>query len=123
MNANRKASVEARLETAIADAARSPDVAISNDDVRAAAASIAPSVMEQVVSPVIDKLTNNEPWYQSYALVGAGVALVSGLYGLGYDFLDGSIPTPAELTPHLTTVFGSAVVIYGRLFATRPLGA
>ena len=76
MNANRKASVEARLKTAIAAAARSPDVAISNDDVKAAAASIAPAVMDQVVSPVIDKLTNNEPWYQSYALVGAGVEVV-----------------------------------------------
>jgi hypothetical protein len=29
------------------------------------------------------------------------VALVGGVYGLGYDFLDGSIPTPSELTAHL----------------------
>jgi len=122
MNAKRKAVVEAQLETAIASAAMSPRVAIDNADVAAAAEVIAPAVMHQVVTPVIDKLTNNEPWYQSYALVGAGVALVSGLYGLGYDFFDGTIPTPAELTPHLTTIFGSGMVIFGRLRAVRPLG-
>lgn len=123
MNAKRKAVVQAQLETSIAAAAKaSPRVAIDNADVQAAAEAIAPAVMHQVVAPVIDKLSNTEPWYQSYALLGAGVALVSGSYGLGYDFFDGSIPTPAELTPHLTTIFGSGMVIFGRLRAVKPIG-
>lgn len=120
MTNSRKRSVAAAVERAVGDAARRPDVPIADGLAEVAAVKIAGAVM---AAPELKFATNGEPWYQSYVTLGSLVALVGGCYGLGYDFLDGSIPTPPELTAHLPGVFGPLLALYGRWFATKPVGA
>ena len=120
MTKSRKRSVAAAIERAVEDAARRPDVPIADGLAEVAAVKIADAVM---ASPEVKFATNGEPWFQSYVTLGSLVALVGGCYGLGYDFLDGSIPTPSELTAHLPGVFGPLLALYGRWFATKPVGA
>ena len=120
MTKSRRRSVAAAVERAVEDAARRPDVPIADGLAEVAAANIAGAVM---ASPEVKFATNGEPWFQSYVTLGSLVALIGACYGLGYDFLDGSIPTPSELTAHLPGVFGPLLALYGRWFATRPMGA
>ena len=120
MTKSRKRSVATAVERAVEGAARRPDVPIADGLAEVAAAKIANAVM---AAPEVKFATNGEPWFQSYVTLGSLVALVGGCYGLGYDFLDGSIPTPSELTAHLPGVFGPLLALYGRWFATKPVGA
>jgi hypothetical protein len=119
MTKSRKRSVAAAVERAVEDAARRPDVPIADGLAEVAAGKIADAVM---ATPEVKFATDREPWFQSYVTLGSLVALVGGSYGLGYDFFDGSIPTPSELTAHLPGVFGPLLALYGRWFATKPLG-
>lgn len=120
MTKSRKRSVAAAVERAVEDAARRPDVPIADGLAEVAAVKIAGAVME---APEVKFAANGEPWFQSYVTLGSLVALVGGCYGLGYDFLDGSVPTPSELTAHLPGVFGPLLALYGRWFAIKPMGA
>ena len=120
MTKSRKDSVAAAVERAVEDAARRPDLPIADGLAEVAAVKIADAVM---ATPEVKFAVNGEPWFQSYVTLGSLVALVGGCYGLGYDFLDGSIPMPSELTAHLPGVFGPLLALYGRWFATKPGGA
>lgn len=120
MTKSRKQSVTAAIERAVENAARRPDVPIADGLTEVTAVKIATAVM---AAPEVKFATNGEPWFQSYVTLGSLVALVGGLYGLSYDFLDGSIPMPSELTAHLPGVFGPLLALYGRWFATKPVGA
>jgi hypothetical protein len=119
MTKSRKRSVAAAVERAVEDAARRPDVPIADELVDVTSVKIAGAVLS---APEMKFATNGEPWFQSYVTLGSLVALVGACYGLGYDFLDGSIPTPSELTTHLPGVLGPLLALYGRWFATKPLG-
>jgi hypothetical protein len=120
MTKSRKRSVAAAVERAVEDAARLPDVPIGDGLAEVAAVKIAAAVM---AAPEVKFPADGEPWFQSYVTLGSLVAMVGGVYGLGYDFLDGTIPTPSELTAHLPGVFGPLLALYGRWFATKPVGA
>jgi hypothetical protein len=120
MTLSRKRSVAAAVERAIENATRRPDVHVADGLAEVAAMKIAGAVM---VAPEVKFATDGEPWFQSYVTLGSLVALVGGCYGLGYDFLDGSIPTPSELTAHLPGVFGPLLALYGRWVATKPVWA
>jgi predicted cupin superfamily sugar epimerase len=119
MTKSRKRTVVTAVERAIEDAARRPDVPIADGLAEVTAVKLADAVM---ATPEVNFAVNGEPWFQSYVTLGSLVALVGGCYGLGYDFLDGSIPTPSELTAHLPGVFGPLLALYGRWFALKPVG-
>jgi len=71
--------------------------------------------------PVIANAANEEPLYQSRVLIGSIVGFIAGCYGLFIDFYDGIPPTTDSLIQQLTVIGGAALVIYGRLVATKPL--
>jgi hypothetical protein len=109
MTKSRKRTVATAVERAIEDAARQPDLPIADGLAGVAAVKIAGAVM---AAPELKFATNGEPWFQSYVTLGSHVALVGGCYGLRYDFLNGTIPTPSELTAHLPGVFGPLLALY-----------
>ena len=64
-------------------------------------------------------MTTAKPWYLSRAILGGAVAILAGILGL-------SSADAAELTQLLTdlaSVAGGLLAIYGRIKATRAIGA
>lgn len=94
----------------------------SIDLTEASAKEMKPAIIKEM-SSVIAYQTNQEPFYQSTVTIGAVITLVTGGYALGYDFLDGSIPTPAEFGPAAGPVVGALIVLWGRWVQKKPLGA
>ena len=119
MSKARKSAVAAAVERSIEATALRPDVAIAAE----MASTVAPQLTKAVMAtPEMQFATNKEPWFQSYVIVGSLVTLVAGSYGLVLDFTDGTLPTVADLTPQLAGIFGAGVALYGRWFATKPIG-
>lgn len=84
----------------------------------------APVVRQEVadaVAPVVEHLTNNEPWYRSRVTIGALTSIVSGIFMLFGVALD--VETIAVLVSTALAVIGGFVSLYGRWKATKPLGA
>lgn len=86
------------------------------------ASKIADDVSKEVAKAVVNQ-ANLEPWYASTVTIGASITLITGSYALGYDFLDGTIPTPTEFATSAAPVIGSLITIWGRWFQKKPIGA
>lgn len=109
-------------EAAIAGAraaAASPTIDIGSSAVGA----VAERVTREVV-PIVDHMTNNEPWYKSRVTWGAIVSIATGLlgaFGVATDWID---PDQAiALGMALGSTVGGAIALYGRWKARKPIGA
>lgn len=71
--------------------------------------------VEEAVAPVIENLSNNEPWWKSRVLRGAGSVLLGTAATAYLDFTDGTTPDVAAITAYVVTIYGALRVIYGRL--------
>lgn len=83
---------------------------------------ITKAVMEQV-QPVVDHLTNQEPWYKSRVTWGAiaSIALpLLGAFGVSSDVIDADQFIALGLA--LGTAAGGVLTLYGRWAAKKPLG-
>lgn len=88
-------------------------------------------IVDQVakkVEPIVQHLTNNEPWYQSRVTIGVILAVIGSVLGLwGYSFpaeiQSRVLETVVTLAPLIAPLVGGAITLYGRWVATRPIGA
>lgn len=75
------------------------------------------------VKPIVQHLTNNEPWYQSRVTWGAIIAMsapVLGYVGIQADILD---PDEAvRIAVGAMSVIGGAISLWGRWVARKPIG-
>ena len=97
-------------------AAASPNVAIHASAVR----SVAERVTNEV-GPVVDHLTNAEPWYRSRvtwgAIISAGIPII-GAFGVATDWIN-----PDELAAiavATVSAAGGLLTLYGRWKARKP---
>lgn len=73
------------------------------------------------ITAVVKNQTNQEPWWAStVTLTAMGSVVVAG-YALGYDFLDGTIPTPAEFAPQALAFVLPLGTLYGRWVQSKAL--
>lgn len=91
---------------------------ISPDD----ASEMKPDIVDQI-SKVIVNQTNNEPWYQSTVTLGAAITLVTGSYAFGYSIYTAGLPTPADFATQIGPLIGAGVVLYGRWWQRKAIGA
>lgn len=86
----------------------------------------APIVRQEVaeaVAPVIEHLTNNEPWYRSRVTWGAIFAILGGVASIGTMLANG-VPLSLETYgPPLGSIGGGIGTLYGRWKARKPIGA
>ena len=75
------------------------------------------------LQPVLEYLTNNEPWYQSRVTWGAIFAILGGIATIGTMAANG-VPLSWETygTPALS-IWGGLQALYGRWKARKPIGA
>lgn len=85
----------------------------------------APAVRQEVaevVAPVIEHLTNNEPWYRSRVTWGAIFAILGGIATIGTMLANG-VPLSLEVYgPPLGSIGGGIGTLYGRWKARKPIG-
>ena len=116
---NAKRVIDARIESAVAQAVRDPNV-----EAELQAANPIAEMVKEKVTPLIVHATNQEPWYQSRVTVGNYIALASTVIGP----MIGRTVSPEEqalLTAVVTglgVVAGAALSLYGRWKAKKPLG-
>jgi hypothetical protein len=73
------------------------------------------------LTPVIEHLTNNEPWYQSRVTWGAIFAILGGVATIGTAAANGE--TSMEVySPAGMSILGGFGTLYGRWKARKPLG-
>lgn len=85
----------------------------------------APAVKQEVakaVAPVIEHLTNNEPWYQSRVSWGALFAILGGVATIGTALANGESNMDVYTTAGMS-ILGGATTLYGRWAARKPIGA
>jgi len=85
----------------------------------------APVVRKEVaeaVAPVIEHLTNNEPWYRSRVSWGAVFAILGGISTIGTALANGETNLELYSTAGMS-VLGGVATLYGRWAARKPLGA
>jgi hypothetical protein len=85
----------------------------------------APAVRQEVanaVAPVIEHLTNNEPWYQSRVTWGAVFAILGGIATIGTAAANGETSAEVYTTAGMS-ILGGLGTLYGRWAARKPLGS
>jgi hypothetical protein len=85
----------------------------------------APAVRQEVanaVAPVIEHLTNNEPWYQSRVTWGAVFAILGGIATIGTAAANGETNAEVYTTAGMS-ILGGLGTLYGRWAARKPLGS
>ncbi len=111
-------NVETAIGAGVANAVLNPNVPIDP--------MTAPKIIHEVVKevkPVVDHLTNNEPWYRSrvtWGAIGAIVLPLLGVFGVTTDVIDND--TFVALGLATGTVISGFLTLYGRWKATRPIG-
>jgi hypothetical protein len=86
------------------------------------ATTISKAVTDQV-QPVVDHLTNQEPWYRSRVTWGAiaSIALpLLGAFGVSSDIIDADQFVALGLA--VGTAAGGLLTLYGRWAAKKPIG-
>ena len=101
---------------------RSPYVPVQKADAPVVKEEVA-EVLQKEVAPVIEHLTNNEPWYRSRVTWGAIFAILGGVATIGTMAANG-VPLSWETygTPALS-IWGGVQALYGRWKARKPIGA
>ena len=76
------------------------------------------------VAPVVDHLTNNEPWYRSrvtWGAIGAIALPLLGFVGVGSDVISMDEFVTGGLA--VGTMASGLLTLYGRWTAQKPIGA
>lgn len=97
-------------------------VASPGTTVTPAEAPVVRQEVAEVVAPVIEHLTNNEPWYQSRVTWGAIFAILGGVATIGTAMANGETNLEMYSTAGMS-VLGGIGTLYGRWKARKPLGA
>jgi len=121
-----KASVETEITKGLQKAADSPNIPMGN-----AAVNAASDIVAKKVNPIINHLTNNEPWYQSRVTWGSIVAiaapiiapLISRIVGATVTIDASEQAAIAEWLALVGSAAGGLFALYGRWKATKPLGS
>lgn len=86
-------------------------------------ASAVSNAVAKEVKPVVDHLTNQEPWYRSRVTWGAiaSIALpLLGAFGVSSDIIDSDQFVALGLA--VGTAAGGLLTLYGRWAAKKPIG-
>jgi hypothetical protein len=100
---------------------KAPSVPVS----RGNSVVVKPEVREVVakeVGPVIEHLTNNEPFYKSRVSWGALFAILGGVATIGTAIANGESNMEVYTTAGMS-ILGGVTTLYGRWKARKPLGA
>lgn len=90
--------------------------------VEAPAKSVVKVEVAKELQPVLEHLTNNEPWYQSRVTWGAIFAILGGIATIGTAAANGE--TSLEVySPAGMSILGGFGTLYGRWAARKPIGA
>lgn len=85
-----------------------------------------PVVQQQVakeLKPVLEHLTNSEPWFRSRVTWGAIFAILGGIASIGTMLANG-VPLSFETYgPPLGSIGGGIGTLWGRWAARKPIGA
>lgn len=108
------------LEKTVDNVLSRHDVPVPQEEVAQVTDKVINAIAKQ---PVVQHLTNNEPWYKSRVTLGAMMAALSGILGLlGHSF-------PAEVQGQIIDfviaalpLVGGLFALYGRWVAKKPLG-
>jgi hypothetical protein len=90
--------------------------------VRPADAPVVRQEVANAVAPVIEHLTNNEPWYQSRVTWGAIFAILGGIATIGTAAANGESSMEVYSTASMS-ILGGIGTLYGRWAARKPIGA
>jgi hypothetical protein len=74
------------------------------------------------LQPVLEYLTNNEPFYKSRVSWGALFAILGGIATIGAAAANGETNTEVYTTAGMS-IFGGITTLYGRWKSRKPLGA
>lgn len=80
-------------------------------------------VVTEELKPVIEHLTNNEPWYKSRVMWGSILGIAGGLVTIGTHLANGIPIDTANYGPPAASIVGGVGAILGRFFAKKPIGA
>jgi hypothetical protein len=76
----------------------------------------------KAVEPVLEHVTNNEPWYQSRVTLGSlGTIVTSGLAIWG--LVANGLTDVQLLSPPIIAIATASLALYGRWAARKPLGS
>lgn len=106
--------VGAVVKEALTQQAAKPTTEMTPKDV----AKVEPAVtkaVEQAVAPVVENLTNSEPWYKSRILRGAAWAICTTAYLAFTDWNADGVITNEALGSYVSALAANAFIIYGRL--------
>lgn len=116
-----KSAIAGAILTAVSAVAANPTTDLKPSD----AAAVSQQVQAEIASdPVVQHVTNTEPWYQSRVTIGAIVSIVIpllGLIGISTDVIDADMLT--RVLTAAGVVIGGLFTLYGRWVARKPLGA
>lgn len=101
---------------------KDPFVQVSRADEIVVKPAIEQAAREEI-APIIEHLTNNEPWYRSNVTWGAIFSITGGITTIGTLWVNG-VPLSFEAygTPAMA-VWGGGQALFGRWIARRPIGA
>jgi len=74
------------------------------------------------LQPVLEHLTNNEPWFRSRVTLGAIATILAGASSLTMAIANGETNMEIYITA-LVGIGGGVTTLYGRWKARKPLGA
>jgi hypothetical protein len=100
--------------------ANSPIVPEINAHNRPQVATVVRQELAKELAPTLEHLTNNEPWYRSRVTIGAvlsAAAAVAAIFGVSFD-----VPMMTEVVMAVGVLIGSAITLWGRWVATKPIG-
>lgn len=93
-----------------------------------------PGVSQVAVGPITEALTkeivpqvlfqtNQEGFFRSWVNNGSLLAIIGGLYTVGYTvYQTGDLPPPEQVIGAASAVIGGLGGLFGRNVATRPIG-
>lgn len=126
IDVNKVIDVGQIVVNALQKEADKPSNQMTNQDVNNVAPVVQAKVEDQLtkqVQPVIDHLTNNEPWYQSRQTWVAILGLLSSvlaIFGVAFP-----AEVQAQVLGIITAIVGiitTGTLIYNRYFAKKPIG-
>lgn len=107
--------------SAVSQVAQSPATSLQPVDVR----DVSKEIQNKIAAdPVVQHVTNTEPWYQSKVTLGAIVSIAMPLLGL--LGVSTNVLTADQLTGIVVaggTIFGGLVTLWGRWKARKPIGS
>lgn len=112
------------IKEVVGRAIRDPNVPLDSiSPPHVAAKEVADGVMERIQElPEIQHATNTEPWYQSRVTLGAIITAIS--VATGASLSEADVNAYAQLAVFIVgPLVGTAVSLYGRWVATKPLFA